>query len=199
MQDKILTAKGARAADAVLDATIRCLGEEGYAGTSLQRVAAVAGVQKRMVLYYFGSREQLMAAALEHVADLFLADLEERLAQADGADEVVEAVLDTVWAQLDDRLLLGAYYGLVAESATVPTLRAKLDDLRERANTLANRVLDELEAGGYRLSMERELLILAAGVAANGLGMELLERGKTPELERALTLARAGAPLLLFD
>src|SRR5689334_22391946 len=99
-----------------------------------------------MVLYYFGSREQLMAAALQRVADLFLADLEERLAQADGADAVFEAVFDTVWAQLDDRLLLGAYFGLVAESATVPTLRAKLDELRERVHALADDVLDELEA-----------------------------------------------------
>ena len=42
--------------DLVLEAAVRCLGERGYAGTSLQRVAEAAGVQKRMVLYYFGSR-----------------------------------------------------------------------------------------------------------------------------------------------
>ncbi len=43
----------------MLEAAIRCLGEDGYAATSLQRVADAAGVQKRMVLYYFESREHL--------------------------------------------------------------------------------------------------------------------------------------------
>ena len=41
-ETKTLTAKGARQAEAVLDATIRCLGEQGYAGTSLQRIAVPA-------------------------------------------------------------------------------------------------------------------------------------------------------------
>jgi AcrR family transcriptional regulator len=196
---RTLTAKGSRQADAVLDATIQCLGEQGYGGTSLQRIAAAAGVQKRMVLYYFGSREQLMAAALERVAERFLTELEGRVAEAASPAEVVDAVFAAVWSQLDDRLLLGAYFGLVAESATDPVLRAKLDELRGRAHELADAVLDELDAAGHRLSMERELLILAAGVAAHGIGMDVLEHGKTPALERAASLARAGAPLMLFD
>jgi hypothetical protein len=47
--------------------------------------------------------------------------------------------------------------------------------------------------------MQRELLILMASAAVHGLGIELLEHGVTPELERAVALARAGLPLLLFE
>jgi hypothetical protein len=47
--------------------------------------------------------------------------------------------------------------------------------------------------------MERDLAILAALAVANGIGLELLQRGRTAEFERALALARVGAPLLLFD
>jgi AcrR family transcriptional regulator len=199
MDDKTLTAKGATQAEAVLQAAIGCLGREGYAGTSLQRVADAAGVQKRMVLYYFGSREQLMAAALERVADAWLADLEGRVIGVGEPAPLVDAVFDVMWEQLGDRRLLGAYFGLVAESASDPVLRSTLDGLRNRAHELAHRVIDELEAAGHELSLQRELLILATGVTAHGVGLEVLERGITPELERAIAFARAGAPMLLFE
>jgi hypothetical protein len=47
--------------------------------------------------------------------------------------------------------------------------------------------------------MQRELLFLAVTVAANGLGLELLQHGTSPDLERAVALARASLPLLLFE
>ena len=194
-----LTAKGGRRADEVLEAAIRCLGEDGYAGTSLARVAARAGVQKRMVLYYFGSRERLMAAALERVADRFLGDLEARVAGVEDPGALVDALLDVLLEQVSERHLIAAYFGLVAESANDDVLRATLDSLHARAEALAHRVLDHLEAHGRQLSAERGLLLLAANTAAHGLGLELLQRGLTPELERAIAFARAGAPLLLFD
>src|ERR1700757_1585620 len=96
---KILTAKGARQAEAVLEAAIRCLGEEGYAGTSLQRVADAAGVQKRMVLYYFGSREQLVATALGRLGDTFLHELEARMDGLHAPAEVVDTVAELFLAQ----------------------------------------------------------------------------------------------------
>ena len=199
MEAKTLTAKGTRQADAVLDAAIRCLGRDGYAGASLQRIADEAGVQKRMVLYYFGSREGLMSAALRRLADGLIAGLEARVATLETPAEVVDAVFDTVAAQLEDRRLLAAYFGLVAESATDPVLREALDDLREQIRVLAHRVLDRLEARGHQPAMERELMIAAAGVAAQGLGLELMQHGTTPEVARGLALARAAAPMLLFE
>jgi AcrR family transcriptional regulator len=197
--EKVLTAKGTRQAEAVLAAAIRCLGEEGYAGTSLQRVADAAGVQKRMVLYYYESRERLIATALQRLADAFLAQLQERLRGLHDPAAVIDAVAELFLAQAEDRALLTAYFGLLAESATDPVLAAAVADLRERAVAIAHDVLDDLEAHGHELSMERELLILAAISITNGVALELMQHGRTPQLERAIGLARIGAPLLLFD
>jgi AcrR family transcriptional regulator len=197
--DKVLTAKGARQAQAVLDAAIRCLGQDGYAGTTLQRVADTAGVQKRMVLYYYGSREQLVATALRRLGDTFLAELESRIEGLHDPAGVIDAVAELVLAQASDRALLAAYFGLLAEAATDPVLEAAFASLRERGVAIADRTLDELEAHGHELSMERGLLILAAISTAHGIGLELMQHGRTPELERAIGLARVGAPLLLFD
>jgi TetR/AcrR family transcriptional regulator, transcriptional repressor of bet genes len=193
------TTKGSRQAEAVLAAAIRCLGRDGYAGTSLQRIADEAGVQKRMVLYYFGSREQLMARALTRIADEFTAAFEQRIEGLATPAEVIDAGFEAVEEQLRDRAMLAAYFGLVAESAAHPVLHDTLEQLRQRARELAHRVLDRLESDGHRLAMERELLIVAAGVVAQGLGIELLQHGSSPELERGLVLARAAAPLVLFE
>lgn len=197
--DKVLTAKGTRQAEAILQAAIRCLGEEGYSGTSLQRVADAAGVQKRMVLYYHGSREALMANALHRLGHAFLDDLERRTADAHDPATLTDVVIDLMLEQVEDRGLLAAYFGLVAESATDDVLREALEELQERAVALAHRVLDDLEAHGRELSLERDLLILAATTMAHGIALELLQHGRTPEFERALAFARAGAPLMLFD
>jgi AcrR family transcriptional regulator len=199
MQEKVLTAKGQAQADAVLDAAIRCLGEGGYAGTSLQRIADSAGVQKRMVLYYFGSREQLIAAAVERLADDFLARVRARLENVTSPEEVVDRLVEALLEEGDQRSLLAAYFGIAAEAANDPTLRAQLEQLRAKASELAGEILDTLEDYGYELSMERDLAILTALTVGNGVGLELLQRGRTPEFERALALARIGAPLLLFD
>ena len=198
-QSKPLTAKGSRQAEAILEAAIRCLGRDGYAGTSQQRVADEAGVQKRMVLYYFGSREQLMAAALTRLADDFIADIERRLDGLDRPDAIVDACFDALVERVRDRQLLAAYFGLVAESASDPVLSETLETLRERVRVLAHAVIDRLEVSGHRLAMERELVILAAGITAQGLGFELLQHGPSPELDRGLALARAAGPLVLFE
>jgi AcrR family transcriptional regulator len=194
-----LTAKGRVQAEAVLDAAIRCLGEEGYAGTSLQRIADAAGVQKRMVLYYFESREQLIAAVVQRLADDFVSRLEARLESVKTPEDVVDRLVEALLDEGDQRELLAAYFGIAAEAANDPVLHDGLESLRARATALANRVLDSLEQHGYVLSMERDLAILAALAVANGIGLELLQRGRTAEFERALALARVGAPLLLFD
>lgn len=41
---------------------------EGLAGASLRSLARAAGTSDRMLLYYFADKDELLAAALEHVA-----------------------------------------------------------------------------------------------------------------------------------
>ncbi|MHB8658056.1 MAG: TetR/AcrR family transcriptional regulator [Solirubrobacteraceae bacterium] len=196
---RVLTAKGGRRAHGVLEATIACLGQHGYAGTSLQRVADLAGVQKRMVLYYFDSRERLIAEAFLRLANRFLDELA-RVVEGDGEPaELLDALFDSVLAHLDDQPLITAYLGLVAESAGVPSLREPLAEIRRRVIELGNRATDRFEAAGRQLTMQRELLVMTAAIAANGLGLELLQHGRTPALDRAIAFARAGAPLFLFE
>ncbi|MFC8231865.1 TetR/AcrR family transcriptional regulator [Streptomyces sp. NPDC057284] len=56
----------------LLDATIDCLVEHGFAGTTTQRVQERAGVSRGALLHHFASKADLLAAATHHVAELRL-------------------------------------------------------------------------------------------------------------------------------
>jgi AcrR family transcriptional regulator len=52
----------------LLDATLECLVSYGYAGTTTARVAELAGVTRGAQIHHFRSKEDLVVAAIEHLA-----------------------------------------------------------------------------------------------------------------------------------
>lgn len=52
----------------LLDATVTCLVERGYSGTTLAAVAEQAGVSRGAQLHHYGTRDRLVTAAVEHLA-----------------------------------------------------------------------------------------------------------------------------------
>ncbi|MGE3968416.1 MAG: transcriptional regulator BetI [Dongiaceae bacterium] len=79
----------------LIDATIRAIGTYGYANTTLSHVAAAAGMSPGIVNFYFKSKEQLLAATLEQIADEYDAVRREAIA-AVGTDPaaVIEATIE---------------------------------------------------------------------------------------------------------
>jgi TetR/AcrR family transcriptional repressor of bet genes len=66
----------------IVTATIRCLARDGYAGLTMKRVAAEAGVSQGILHYYFRDKRAILAAAAEKVTT----DLDRRVAaEARGA------------------------------------------------------------------------------------------------------------------
>lgn len=65
----------------ILDALERCLARRGVEGTSLESVAAEAGVARPVIRHYFGNRDVLLRAALERTVAAYQADLVRALAE----------------------------------------------------------------------------------------------------------------------
>jgi DNA-binding transcriptional regulator YbjK len=120
--------RGAARRRALLDATVRVIGRGGIAAVDHRAVAAEAGVPLGSTTYYFDSKDDMVARALEHVAEREADRL--RAETATGTLDVVSAellperladvVLDA-WAA--DRVTLLAQYELYLESARRPDLR----------------------------------------------------------------------------
>lgn len=62
----------------LLDATVDCLVEVGYAGTTTAAVAERAGLSRGAQLHHFGTRQRLIAAAVQHLADRRLDQVQEQ-------------------------------------------------------------------------------------------------------------------------
>ncbi len=78
---------------ALLDATIACLGEFGYAGTSISTIIDKAGVSRGALLHHYPSKNELIAHAIVHFYRQRLARFKEKLLGA-----------DTTRLSLEDRL-----------------------------------------------------------------------------------------------
>jgi AcrR family transcriptional regulator len=117
--------RSATTRQALLDATIRCLVEEGYANTTTARVAELAGVSRGAHLHHFQTRSALVAAAVER---LRIRRAEELMAAADAlpsGPERVTRALDLLWRSYTSPLFQGAL-DLWSAGRTDPELREHL-------------------------------------------------------------------------
>lgn len=61
----------------ILDSALKVFADQGYSGTSMDAIAALAGVSKPTLYQYFGSKEQLFAAIMLEERDQMLGAFEE--------------------------------------------------------------------------------------------------------------------------
>jgi AcrR family transcriptional regulator len=90
--------RSAATREALLDATIACLVEDGYASTTTSRVAARAGVSRGAHLHHFQTRNALVAAAMERLAERRGAELLAAAPGLPGGREGIVRGLDLLWA-----------------------------------------------------------------------------------------------------
>src|SRR5262245_22611139 len=65
----------------VMQAVVECVAEEGFSRTTMRKVAERAGVSTGMLVYYFGSKKEMVNAALTYATRTNV----ERLDEATGA------------------------------------------------------------------------------------------------------------------
>lgn len=82
----------------ILDATVRCLTKYGYAGTTTPRIAEEAGLTRGAQVHHFGSKHELMRAALHHMTARTVATVVADFRQGlTAGSDPVGAVLDLLW------------------------------------------------------------------------------------------------------
>lgn len=81
----------------LLDATVECLVSYGYSGTTTPRVAEVAGVTRGAQIHHFRSKEDLVVAAIEHLAQQRAQAAIRELGRLKDSPDPVSTVLDFLW------------------------------------------------------------------------------------------------------
>ncbi|MGN6605742.1 MAG: TetR/AcrR family transcriptional regulator [Jatrophihabitans sp.] len=112
----------------LLDATIDCLIEFGYAGTTVARIADRAGVTRGAQVHHYPTKADLVLAALRHlVAKQVQASVDE-LPRLQRTNDIVGATLEMLW-RIHRGPLFAAIVELWVAARTDPELAAHVGEL----------------------------------------------------------------------
>ena len=153
----------------LLDATIDCLVEHGWSGTSTTLVSRRAGVSRGAQLHHFPTKNALVLAAVEHLADSRQAELADRVAALPPGAARTRAVLQ-VLGQLYTGPLFRAALELWVAARTDPALHAPVSELEARFGRRAHRYTTEA-LGADEASPGNRELVQATLDLVRGLGL----------------------------
>ena len=150
----------------LLDATIECLIEDGYAGTTIRHVVDRAGVSQGAQSHHFPHRVDLVASAFEHLAEQRIDRYAERARTLTGDRTVrLRALLDLLWEDFSSPLFTVAAKLWVA-SADDPELRERLIPVEKRIYAATAEVArDVAGALGDEPGFDRKLAVAMNTVA----------------------------------
>jgi AcrR family transcriptional regulator len=115
----------------LLDATMECLAELGWSGTSTTEVARRAGVSRGAQQHHYPTKMLLVAAALEHLLERQRLAYERAFAELPDGRRNVEGALDLLWDTFRQAPSL-ALMELAMAARTDETLRELSLDINER-------------------------------------------------------------------
>jgi DNA-binding transcriptional regulator YbjK len=174
--------RGAARREALLDAVLQVVADEGVDAVTHRRVADVAGLPLASTTYWFESKEHLLTAALERAAERDIERLEGFLREAperpsDPLDLVVAAILDPIEDEgPTSRSLLLATYALMLEAARRPALR---EATQRWTDAYWDALSPLLAAAGSRDPRSHAQLVVGA---ADGLLVSQLATGDASDL-----------------
>lgn len=82
---------------AVLDATVACLMEYGFARTTTLEVQRRAGVSRGALLHHFPSKAELLVATVDHLAGMRGRELKDKALRLPAGAARVDAAIDLLW------------------------------------------------------------------------------------------------------
>ena len=173
----------------IADALVRTAAARGLHATGMREVAAEAGVSLRLVQYYFGTKEELLLAAMQHLAvqfsDRVLARIQREKEAGSPASprEVIAAILTEAVPADDERrtftVLYTAYFAL---SLTDPALA--IAPLARNSSVVSDVVAAQLRAaqaaGATPAPLNPDLEAVSLLAVSAGLGQSVLGGQSSP-------------------
>jgi AcrR family transcriptional regulator len=179
----------------ISDALLRTAATRGLHATGMREVAAEAGVSLRLVQYYFGTKEELLLSAMQHLAARFGERAVARFKEASGSAsparprDVIAAILTEGLPADDERrtftVLYTAYFAL---SLTDPALA--IDPLVRNSNVVIDVVAAQLRAaqavGEAPAHLDPDLEAISLLAMSAGLGTSVLGGQSSPAEAQAV-------------
>jgi AcrR family transcriptional regulator len=181
----------------LLTATLDCLVELGWSGTTTTVVANRAGVSRGAQLHHYPTRAALVSAAVTHLSHRRAAELRAEAAALPSGAHRVDAVVDLLAAAFTGPLFTAALELWVA-ARTDGELRAALLPLEQRIGREMYRLTVDLLGVDERVPGVRERVQVTLDLL-RGLGVANLLSDDATRRENLLTFWKGQLALLIND
>ncbi len=180
----------------IVEAMRASVAERGIAGSTFDRVAREAGVSRGLLHYYFGTKERLLVEVVRRESEIRSESLEQAVAGAAGADELIDALVRSLEEILGEgKSAMVTFWELLTLGQRNAEIATELAELARRTRTrLADALRAGSEAGKFELRAGADdvsgfLFALADGVTIRRLSEPDLDA--RPLMDLAVAAARA--------
>ncbi|WP_030483421.1 TetR family transcriptional regulator [Nocardioides aequoreus] len=153
----------------LLEATVECLVERGWSGTSTTLVSERAGVSRGAQLHHFPTKADLVLAAVEHLSEVRGQELREAAARLPRGRRRTRAVVEML-AEHFTSPVFDAALELWVAARTDPALREAVVPLEQRVGREAHQIAVEALGADESQPRVREL-VQATLDLVRGLGL----------------------------
>jgi AcrR family transcriptional regulator len=139
---------------AIIRSAYRTIARGGSQRMSLREIAEDAGVSKALLLYHFGSKDNLLLAAMKWAVERTEQRIRERLEVSSGAPDQITALVEAIFVGPEaNRDFYAFYLDLVEHVARVPGFGSLSQMLDEIINGLYSEVAEAgIEEGVFEVS-----------------------------------------------
>jgi AcrR family transcriptional regulator len=187
-------------AQRIIAAMRASVGRRGAAGSTFDHVAREAGVSRGLLHYYFGSKERLLVEVVRHDCDVRNRNMDERLAKAGSAEEILGALIVVLNEFIEDQAGGQAViYEMLSASRHSEEIRSELAELyRQSRGRLAGWLRVKERDGVIRLQADPEAVASILFSLGDGFGIQVLsdpdwDQGAAFELGAATARRLLGA------
>jgi AcrR family transcriptional regulator len=162
--------------DRIVDAMRASVAARGIAGATFEHVSREAGVSRGLLHYYFGTKERLLIEVLRKDAETRVAMLDQPLAAARSADEVISVLVSGAEAVLETD---PGFYVILFELFTAgrqnPEIQRELAALYRQLQNHVAGILRQKEADGVlSLRFDAHACVTYMFAAADGMALQRL-------------------------
>jgi AcrR family transcriptional regulator len=163
-------------ASRIVDAMRISVATRGIAGSTFDHVAREAGVSRGLLHYYFGTKERLLVEVVRRESDVRIEQVEQRIAAAGNADDVVAALVESFEEFLREPPgEVALFYDLMALAQRNADIATEVAELGRRTRAhMAQALRAADEAGILRLQADAELVATFLFALADGVAVRRL-------------------------
>jgi AcrR family transcriptional regulator len=176
----------------LLDATIECLIELGYAKTTTSEIVRRAGVSRGAQVHHFPTKAELVQSAIVHLAHRQFAQLKAGLDQLNSRDDQFSGAIDLIWESYSGPLFTAALELIVAartDESLRPAVKGLEADIARAMREMAGRPSD-------RSGAEKDVFDLTVCLMQGLAFGRLLDRKPSREKRLLETWKRTVHPLV---